>query len=185
MKRGPLNILYRAAGHLVINIEGIRAEESAKRKDRPAISIRKGITSTEFEGMTVEDALDKWVSLPIQQGLFENKSKPRLAIDWLPIHAWTEAQVYEACGHSLEEVEWRRALSRERRYEEALADWHMHPAYALGARRMSCAICILSPASDIAIGALHNQELYQTYRNMEISSGYTFKHKWSLAEAEV
>lgn len=134
--------------------------------------------------MTPEDALDKWVNLPVQQGLFEDKPRPRLAFDWLPIFDWTEAQVYEACGHSLEEVAWRRALSREKRYQEALADWLMHPAYALGARRMSCAICILSPASDIAIGALHNPELYQTYRQMEIKTGFTFKHKWSLAEVE-
>jgi len=72
--------------------------------------------------------------------------------DWLPIHAFTTAEVL--------------GTVRE-------AGQQLHHAYALGNERLSCVFCIFSSAKDARNGALHNPELYARYVEMERRTGYT------------
>jgi 3'-phosphoadenosine 5'-phosphosulfate sulfotransferase (PAPS reductase)/FAD synthetase len=169
---------------LVISVEGIRAQESTNRAKKSPISIRQGITSTFYKNLTLSQALDEW---EIETNLlclpdFKAAATPRLAINWYPIFEWPETQVYEYCGHSIEERNERRAFYREGRIEDALAGWFMHPAYIYGNDRVSCALCILASQNDLRVGATHHPELFQHYINLEEEGGATFKNGWSLKE---
>ncbi|MCL4296276.1 MAG: phosphoadenosine phosphosulfate reductase family protein [Anaerolineae bacterium] len=173
------------ASRLIISAEGIRADESRERAKKQPISVRKSISAEMYAGLSAAEALDKWQGQQ-QPDLFGlNSGGGRLALNWYPIFEWSEAQVYEGCGHSLDEVNERRAWTKEGRVEEALADWTMHVAYPLGSTRLSCAICVLGSLNDITVGATHNPELLYTYQDMEIVGGKTFKNGWSLQEIKL
>lgn len=172
LKRDPINIYLRKFP-LIISTEGIRAEESPMRRKKPVCQVRQRITAKKLHGASPLDAVSTW-----------EPEAGRLALDWYPIHGWTEDAVYQDAGHSLAERDERRGLYRAGRVEEAFNGWTMHPAYVLGSNRVSCALCILASLGDLKVGARHNQDLYRRYRQMEAESGFTFKQGWSLAALE-
>lgn len=57
-----------------------------------------------------------------------------------------------------------------------------HPAYDLGNERVSCAICMLAKDSDIRNGARACPELAERFLRIERETGFTMKHKKSLAD---
>jgi len=80
--------------------------------------------------------------------------------DWHPIADWTlpEVLVYHQ-----------------------LRDFPLHPAYARGMTRVSCAFCVLGSAGDIAVSAAchDNQDLYRELVDLEIISTFSFQgEKW-------
>lgn len=81
----------------------------------------------------------------------------RTVIDWNPIHRATIAQVWNAIG-----------------------DNPRHPAYARGNARVSCALCILANSGDLVNGALQDPELFRAYCDIEIQSGFSFRHNFWL-----
>ncbi len=169
LKRGPINKHLRRH-QLVISAEGIRAAESPARAKKPVVSIRESITSEKLLGLSPEDALAY------------RSFGQRLALTWNPILHWTVDAVWSACGTSREELARRRELYQAGDVSAALDGWPAHPAYVYGNERLSCALCVLASDGYIRNGAQHNPVLYQELRRMEGESGYTVKHKRSLAD---
>jgi 3'-phosphoadenosine 5'-phosphosulfate sulfotransferase (PAPS reductase)/FAD synthetase len=84
-------------------------------------------------------------------------SKVRTVYDWLPIHTQSKDDVWETIG-----------------------DRPHHPAYDLGNDRVSCALCILANKGDLLNGATQDPELFREYCDIEIKSGFSFRHKFWL-----
>jgi 3'-phosphoadenosine 5'-phosphosulfate sulfotransferase (PAPS reductase)/FAD synthetase len=158
---------------LIVSAIGMRAEESPARRKRPVVSIQKRITAKAYRDMNIAEAIS------------HASSGQRLAVDWLPIHDWTEAEVWEACGSSSEDVARRREIYAAGRTEEALDGWQAHPAYVFGNQRLSCVFCILASKSDLVNGARHNPDLFREYVAIERESGFTFQHGRSLESLAV
>ncbi|MBZ0316593.1 MAG: phosphoadenosine phosphosulfate reductase family protein [Anaerolineae bacterium] len=134
LKRGPISrwIRHTFPTGAVICAMGLRAGESQARARRPTVTIREDCTS---------------------QG--------RRVLNWLPIHAWTESQVW-SCIQSHGGIR--------------------HPAYNFGNRRLSCACCVLANTNDLLNGAIHNPATYQELCRIEAVTGYSFKKGWWLSD---
>lgn len=140
-KRGPVGKLFTRlwgespARHYrpvrILNCMGLRAEESPSRAKKPQLARDDRATS----GRRIVDV-------------------------WLPIHDWTERQV------------WQRI--------EASGVEH-HPAYDLGMPRLSCVFCVFASRSALLIAGRHNPELLAEYVGVEQRIGHTFKHGMPIA----
>lgn len=141
LKRGPIERTIRAITRerraagikpwgLVVNCMGMRADESSGRSKLTPFKINQG-----------------------------NSKAGRNWYDWLPIHAWTEAQVFEMIA------------SRGQK---------PHPVYGLGMSRFSCCFCIMASERDLTTAArlattrpdlLNDPDLYRKYVALERSTG--------------
>jgi DNA sulfur modification protein DndC len=141
LKRGPIERTIRgitwsrraagiAAWGLVVNCMGMRAQESSGRKKLTPFKFNDG-----------------------------NSKAGREWYDWLPIHAWTEEQVFA---------------------EIALAGQQPHVVYSLGMTRFSCCFCIMASEQDLRTAArlattrpelLNDPRLYEKYVGLERSTG--------------
>lgn len=112
LKRAPISRWLRNAfptGNVICAM-GLRAEESISRARRPQFTLRKDSSAP---------------------------TKARFVYDWLPIHDWTETNV------------WKCIRQHGNSY---------HKAYELGNQRLSCALCVLASLNDLINGATHNPE---------------------------
>ena len=82
---------------------------------------------------------------------------------WLPIHAWSTAQV------------WERIRASGVRH---------HPAYDLGMPRLSCCFCIFAPRDALLLAGRHNPGLLRDYVEVERTIGHKFRLSLSLAEVQ-
>lgn len=128
LKRGPIEREVRryAKEHgftHIVSCMGIRAQESSGRAKRPALS-RNNRGSI---------AGREW-------------------FEWLPIHHYTERQVFDTIRAAGQEPHW---------------------AYAAGNRRLSCVFCIMGHPKDLANGARHRPDLFAKYVEIENRTGYT------------
>lgn len=126
-KRGPISKWIRntfPSGHVICAM-GLRADESPARAKKPVVKYRSDCCSA---------------------------AKNRVVLDWLPLHAYTEADVWAAIG-----------------------DHPYHEAYDRGNARVSCALCVLANESDLLNGALQDPKLFQDYCAIEIESGFSFR----------
>lgn len=167
MKRGPINKLLRKYS-LVISAEGIRSQESKKRKGKPVCELRKAITSKAYKGLD-----------DVHSPLFGNK---RLAITWNAIKDWTIDDVWASYGHTQAELNERRKLYKAGRIGEALKGWSFHPAYVYGNERVSCVLCILGSDNDLENGARHYPEVLDEMIELQDISGFTFREDLDLRE---
>lgn len=111
----------------ILECVGLRAEESPARSRKPVFEEKR-----------------KKISCGIRQ------------VDtWLPIHDWTEEQVWDTIHES--KVPY-------------------HHAYDLGMPRLSCAFCIFAPESALLLAGKHNPQLLQRYVDVERRIGHTFGH---------
>jgi 3'-phosphoadenosine 5'-phosphosulfate sulfotransferase (PAPS reductase)/FAD synthetase len=136
LKRGPIS---REIRHLfpsgnVICAMGLRAQESQTRARRSTFALR---TDT---------------SAP---------TKGRFVYDWLPIHDWTETDVWD-CIQQNGDV--------------------YHEAYRYGNHRLSCALCVLASLNDLINGAVHNPATYREYCQIEAVTGYSFRKDFWLSD---
>lgn len=90
-------------------------------------------------------------------------NKSREVFNWLPIHDWTEEQV------------WEDIKTSGVRY---------HRAYDLGMPRLSCCFCIFAPKAALVIAGRDKPELLQEYVELEQEIGHTFRMDLSLAEVQ-
>lgn len=140
-KRGParklITQLVAELGDLhrparVLNCMGLRAEESRARLKKARLS---------------RD---------------EAASSGRRTVDtWLPIHDWTEAQV------------WQRIRASGVPY---------HPAYDQGMSRLSCSLCVLASRKDLVRAAQLRPELAAEYAELEAEIGHRFRNDLSMAD---
>jgi len=136
LKRGPISREMRRlfpSGHVICAM-GLRAQESQTRARRPAFNIRTDSSAP---------------------------TKGRFVYDWLPIHDWTETDVWD-CIHQHGDV--------------------YHEAYDLGNHRLSCALCVLASLNDLINGAVHNPATYQEYCRIEAVTGYSFRKDFWLSD---
>lgn len=146
-KRGPVRRVMtmlvkelRDTGRLdgrpakLLNCMGLRAQESPDRAAKAVF------------------AYDKSAS---------GKGTVRQVWNWLPIHDWTEQEVW--------------------------ADIHAsgvpyHFAYDAGMPRLSCCFCIFSGRDALVVAAKHNPELARQYAAVEAETGYTMKQGLPFTE---
>jgi 3'-phosphoadenosine 5'-phosphosulfate sulfotransferase (PAPS reductase)/FAD synthetase len=116
----------------ILNCVGLRAEESPGRKRAPELHISARGTSS------------------------------RRQIDmWLPIQAWTAAEVWAAVRAS-------KAPS--------------HPAYAAGLPRASCILCIYAPEEALRRAGRANPAILAEYVETEQAIGHTFRRHLPIAK---
>jgi hypothetical protein len=113
---------------------GLRAQESQIRARRPTFSLRPDSSAP---------------------------TKGRFVYDWLPIHDWTETDVWDCI----------------RRH----GNIH-HEAYSLGNHRLSCALCVLASLNDLINGAAHSPDTYREYCRIEAVTGYSFRKDFWLSD---
>lgn len=169
LKRGPIDGNLRGF-QLVVCAMGIRAQESAKRSRDPVVSVRKQITTERLKKLAPSRALREW------------NGKGRLALNWNPIHGYSVADVWEACGTSLEELTLRRKAYAAGYEKEAFEGWPSHVAYVMGNDRLSCALCMLASLNDLRNGARHVPEAARFLVQMEDRTGFTYRPEGSLRE---
>lgn len=136
LKRSPISRFLRGAYPTgkVICAMGLRAEESPGRAKKETVTIRADCTAT---------------------------TKNRLVLNWLPIHEWSEAEVW-------------RCIDRH--------GGLYHDAYRLGNTRLSCACCVLASVNDLLNGAIHNPETYRELCRIEAVTGYSFRKDFWLSD---
>ncbi|WP_217281333.1 phosphoadenosine phosphosulfate reductase domain-containing protein [Kibdelosporangium persicum] len=92
----------------------------------------------------------------------EAASSGRRTVDtWLPIHDWTESQV------------WQRIRTSGVPY---------HPAYDQGMTRLSCSLCVLGSRADLVRAAQLRPPLAAEYAELEAEIGHRFRNDQSMAE---
>lgn len=149
LKRGPIERTIRHIladnpqfGGMVVNCMGMRAEESPNRA--------KLTTFQRVGKKCVHRRMSKAGKL-LHAG--------REWFEWLPIHNWTEPQVFG---------------------EITAAGQSPHPVYALGMTRFSCCFCIMASEQDLRTAAslatkhpelLNDPALYRKYVDLERSTG--------------
>lgn len=118
----------------VLNCMGFRSEESPARAKRQVLSQNERLTNSVRE-----------------------------VDEWLPIHSWSVAQVWECIRAS---------------------GVPYHYAYDLGMPRLSCMFCIFAPESALLLAGKHNPEALARYVATEEKIGHTFRHNFSLASVQ-
>lgn len=120
----------------ILNCLGMRAEESPKRSKMLAMEPDK-----------------------------EASNGKREVVRWLPLHRWSEAQVWERL---------RSCRSKDL----------IHYAYKLGMPRVSCCFCIFAPREALLIAGRHNPELLAEYVRVEEKIGHKFRQNLTMAEVQ-
>lgn len=167
LKRDPINKFLRNCGHdFIISAEGVRAEESPARAKKSPLEIRDKITSSCYDGMTAEEAIEAY-----QPG-------KRLALTWYPIFNFTLQQVWNT--YEMLDRDLIRAREQYKAAGKVPAWWRFHPAYVYGNDRVSCSFCILGSKNDLQVAARHRPEILQELIEMEDKGKSTFKNNWSL-----
>lgn len=85
----------------------------------------------------------------------------RIVDTWLPIHSWTEAEV------------WRTIVD---------SGVPHHYAYDLGMPRLSCCFCIFAPRPALLLAGHHNPELLDEYVRIEQAIDHTFRQDVTLIQ---
>jgi 3'-phosphoadenosine 5'-phosphosulfate sulfotransferase (PAPS reductase)/FAD synthetase len=85
----------------------------------------------------------------------DGRAHGRREVDrWLPIFSWSTEEVWA---------------------EIAASGLTPHPAYALGADRLSCVFCFYAPVTQFVLAARHNIELAREYEAVEVATGFVFR----------
>jgi 3'-phosphoadenosine 5'-phosphosulfate sulfotransferase (PAPS reductase)/FAD synthetase len=156
LKRDPISKFLRQwvgkQGQVVCAI-GLRAEESSTRAKKPVYQLRANV-----------------------------HTQTRTAYDWHPILNFTQADVWQTLGYTLNELaEWREKYQAFTPEEVLAAGFKAHPAY-IHNLRLSCALCILGCLGDLQNGARQNPEVYREYVALEVASGFSFQPKRWLGD---
>ena len=123
----------------ILNVFGFRAEESPARAKRKVLTLNPKASTKERP----------------------NGTRMREVWDWLPIHNWTEDEVWTSIRES---------------------GVPFHDAYNLGMPRLSCVFCIFAPKTALMIAGAHNPELLDEYVALEEEIGHDFQHKKPIAD---
>jgi len=167
----------------VLNCMGMRAQESPAREKLAAFEhcASKTCPCLECDDMR-RTASGSWLHEPQSSGFRKtycgcahdapiaearrrlgdgNSNTKRHVDDWLPLHTWTEKQV------------WERIRSR---------GLEAHPAYSLGMPRLSCCFCIFATRDALLIAGHNNRALLAEYVAVEARIGHTFTKKLPIAK---
>jgi 3'-phosphoadenosine 5'-phosphosulfate sulfotransferase (PAPS reductase)/FAD synthetase len=149
-KRAPVHKLYTALS------DKTRQETHLSRRTRKVVKILS------CQGMRAQESPARAKRKPFCRD--DRASNGRRQVDnWLPLHQWTEREV------------WQRI--RESRCADLV-----HPAYALGMPRLSCCFCIFAPKAALVLAGRHNPELLAEYVRVEAKIGHKFRLDVSMAD---
>lgn len=148
-KRGPIRALitrlHREHGERapfrLLSCMGLRAEESPNREKMAQLVAGAAPGKASRECLTKTQHVDTW----------------------LPIHLWTEVQVWDRI---------RRSRVPH------------HPAYDAGMPRLSCVFCVFAPRAALLIAGRHNPELLDEYVRVEREINHTFRHGFAIADVK-
>lgn len=115
-------------------------------------------------GMRAEESPKRSKMLPLEPDTEASNGK-REVVRWLPLHRWSEDQVWERL---------RSCPSKD----------HIHYAYKLGMPRVSCCFCIFAPREALVIAGQHNPELLAEYVRVEEKIGHKFRQNLTMAEVQ-
>jgi DNA sulfur modification protein DndC len=137
LKRNPIykfirNDMKRRGAVLAVNCMGLRAAESPARAKKETLKINATLSKA---GRTVHE--------------------------YLPLHHYTDAEVFAAIAGAGQKPFW---------------------AYAAGNKRLSCVFCIMGCDNDLRNGARQRPDLYRKYLNLEAETGWTMFNGQSLRE---
>ena len=111
-------------------------------------------------GLRAEESRARLKKVPLSRD--EAASSGRRTVDtWLPIHDWTESQV------------WQRIHASGVPY---------HPAYDAGMSRLSCSLCVLASRADLVRAAQLRPRLAAEYAALEAEIGHRFRNDMSMAD---
>lgn len=143
LKSAPIAsaLVKRFPGQPIISACGIRREEGNGKDNSPRTNAP---TSEENTRLTSK----RWNTF---------------GVNWNPIAAWTEGDVFAYC---------------------ASHGFQMHEGYALGMKRISCVFCIMQGQDDqrIAASILAHVPLFRTVARLEIDSTFGFQGSHWLAD---
>lgn len=118
LKRGPIERTIRRMGaRLIVNCMGLRADESEQRRKAEPFRLNA-----------------------------RNSVAGREWYDWLPIHSWRVAQVWQEIAEAGQQPHW---------------------AYGAGMTRLSCCFCIMASRPDLKTAAKLRPDLLQRYIDTE------------------
>lgn len=137
-------------------------EKKARRAGKPAPAVR--ILSC--MGMRADESPAR-AKLPYLEINADAGNGRREVTDWLPLHRWTEAEVW---AH-IDGAGLRKAGL-------------VHRAYGLGMPRLSCCFCIFAPKAALVLAGRHNTELLGEYVRIEAKIGHTFRQELSMADVQ-
>lgn len=143
-------------GQILVVMSELANDERQRRGLRPSAPLR----ILNCVGLRAEESPGRRRQPPFKSSA--RGSSARRQIDmWLPIHGWTEAQVWEAVRASGGPV---------------------HPAYAAGLPRASCVLCIYAPREALQIAGKLHPELLAEYVALEQRIGHAFKKHLPIAQ---
>lgn len=122
----------------ILNCLGMRAQESPKRAKMLPLSYDP----------------THWSKPPKKDGTPGKPHGKRHVERWLPLHGWSEAQVWERI---------------------AVSGVPYHPAYDLGMPRLSCSFCVLASKGALIRAAQLRPELAAEYATVEAEIGHDFR----------
>jgi len=112
-------------------------------------------------GLRAEESPARARKLPFAPDPAASTKTTRHVDRWLPIHHWSEAEV------------WARI---------AVAGTRPHPAYAAGMPRLSCSLCVLASRSALVSAAQLRPDLAAEYLALELRMGHRFRQDLSMAD---
>lgn len=147
-KRAQVHRIYTA---LVTGLSGKKPSKNQKK-----------IRILSCQGMRAQESPKRAKLTPLKTDTRASNGR-REVTNWLPIHSWSEDEV------------WTRIDASR------TADLK-HYAYALGMPRVSCCFCIFAPREALVLAGKHNPELLAEYVAIEERIGHKFKKELSMAD---
>jgi 3'-phosphoadenosine 5'-phosphosulfate sulfotransferase (PAPS reductase)/FAD synthetase len=106
-------------------------------------------------GLRAQESPHRALLDPFSPDARASNATVRLVDQWLPIHSWTPAHV------------WQRITE---------AGTRPHPIYAAGMPRLSCRFCVLASRSALVLAARLDPGGAERRAQMEERTGHTFRH---------
>lgn len=111
-------------------------------------------------GLRAEESPGRSKLEPFKAGARGSSSRKQIDM-WLPVHGWTESEIWDAVRASGAPV---------------------HPAYAAGLPRASCVFCIYAPEAALQIAGKLHPALLVEYVEVERRIGHKFKKSLPIAK---
>ena len=111
-------------------------------------------------GLRAEESQGRSKLDPFKPGARGSSARKKIDM-WLPVHGWTESEIWDAVRASGAPV---------------------HPADAAGLPRASCVFCIYAPEAALQIAGKLHPELLAEYVAVEQRIGHTFKRSLPIAK---
>ncbi|MFC7331410.1 phosphoadenosine phosphosulfate reductase family protein [Marinactinospora rubrisoli] len=139
-------------------VTGLCAAWRAERGLRPAEG--RPVEVLYCLGIRAEESTARSLKPALEPGAPGSSGRRRIT-RWMPIHAWSEEDV------------WARIRESGVPY---------HPAYDAGMTRLSCSLCVLASRDDLVRACRLRPDLAREYADLEVEIGHRFRADISIAD---